>query len=350
MDQKEKKYIHILDQLRGLAALWVCLFHFACRVEGLLPQSDPIRTIASFGWLGVESFFVISGFVIPYSLFARNYTLSEAHSFMLRRLKRLEPPYIASIVLVLALIWISSLIPGYDAKAAKLTWGQVFGHLAYANAFLEQPWLIPVFWTLAIEFQFYIFISVAFVIVNQSCACKAALSVLAIAVSSYLLPSRSLLIHWLPLFAIGIATFQFHTKQFSLLWLVCIWTFVSAISFHIIGSLETVVGVVTACSILVFKEKNLKWLRPLTFVGTISYSLYLVHVPIGVRLINLSMRLPRNRVNSYLAIIAAFAVSIAFAAIFWKLVECPSQKWSKQRGLRCQPQIEPLESPNETAN
>ena len=72
------KHIPVFDHLRGMAALAVCLFHFTCGNPEFLSPSDPIRGVGSFGWLGVEAFFVISGFVIPYSLYLRSYRLRGA--------------------------------------------------------------------------------------------------------------------------------------------------------------------------------------------------------------------------------------------------------------------------------
>ncbi len=52
-----------VTMLRGLAALGVCLMHFAGTLE-----SDIIQNIARFGGYGVQVFFVISGFILPYSM------------------------------------------------------------------------------------------------------------------------------------------------------------------------------------------------------------------------------------------------------------------------------------------
>jgi peptidoglycan/LPS O-acetylase OafA/YrhL len=64
----------------------------------------------------------------------------------------------------------------------------------------------------------------------------------------------------------------------------------------------------------------------------ISYSLYLVHVPIGGRIINLAGRLPESIEYRYPAIVVAFIVSIFGAYLFWRIVELPSQRWSKGTG------------------
>src|SRR6202034_3483428 len=83
--------------LRGIAALAVALFH----CYDSTPVADHVMaTIPSFvdfvirrGFLGVDLFFVISGFVISLTLYRRLSTLSEFGRFFLRRQLRLDPPY-----------------------------------------------------------------------------------------------------------------------------------------------------------------------------------------------------------------------------------------------------------------
>jgi len=61
---------------RGLAALAVCVFHFT---KYLWPDDSVIRKAGSFGWAGVESFFVISGFIIPYAMERSGYAVYLVH-------------------------------------------------------------------------------------------------------------------------------------------------------------------------------------------------------------------------------------------------------------------------------
>jgi peptidoglycan/LPS O-acetylase OafA/YrhL len=74
--QSGTEYITIINSLRGLAALGVCVFHLVC----FTPY--PINNIALYdfffyGKKGVEVFFIISGIVIPLSLYKYQYKLSQ---------------------------------------------------------------------------------------------------------------------------------------------------------------------------------------------------------------------------------------------------------------------------------
>lgn len=324
----EARHIPVLDPIRGAAALAVCLFHFSGG-----SGSELFKEVARYGTLGVTAFFVVSGFIIPYSMSRRRYRIDDAPGFLVRRLKRLEPPYLASIGLILALQWLSERTPGYQGTHSAYTTPQLLAHLGYLNAVLGYPWVNMVYWTLAVELQFYIFCALAFPLVSASSATVRIATLLAMSLVGLVgLRNESLLPNWLPLFALGMVTFQgfvglLSRRQFwpTFLLLVagCGW----CLDFQI-----AVVGALTALTIFACGTRALpKWLASVAWTGTISYSLYLVHVPIGVRVVNLVRRLPEGFDSPLLGVMAAFVISILSAYAFWYVVERPSQRWSQQR-------------------
>ena len=86
-----------IDGLRGVAALAVLFYHFYYNspyletFDALLPRW--LCWLFGKGWMGVEIFFVISGFVIAHSLGKDRVTPKYAAGFILRRSIRLDPPY-----------------------------------------------------------------------------------------------------------------------------------------------------------------------------------------------------------------------------------------------------------------
>ena len=72
-------------------------------------KSDWLRATGAYGWLGVEVFFVISGFIIPYSMLHAGYEfLWHFGRHLVKRIIWLEPPYLASIAVVLVLWHVST--------------------------------------------------------------------------------------------------------------------------------------------------------------------------------------------------------------------------------------------------
>src|SRR5260370_8240235 len=148
----DSKRIDSLDVLRGLAALAVCWKHLTDSF--VLPRS--LQLSGTYGWLGVEIFFVISGFVIPYTLYKSGYQVGQYFTFVWKRIVRLEPPYLLSIFFVLIVGHLAARAPGYQGAPYHPSTTQILLHLGYLNQFAHYDWLNSVYCTLAIAFQYYL--------------------------------------------------------------------------------------------------------------------------------------------------------------------------------------------------
>jgi peptidoglycan/LPS O-acetylase OafA/YrhL len=92
MDSDFKKpYIKSLVGLRGLGALWVVGCHMAISLHSV---SKPVLNFISNGWLAVDFFFILSGFVLTYS-YAKNFKdsikINDVYSFLKNRIVRIYP-------------------------------------------------------------------------------------------------------------------------------------------------------------------------------------------------------------------------------------------------------------------
>ena len=156
-----------IDALRGIAAFSVVCYH----ITRYGPLPEPARQFIpgvlqlwfDYGWIGVQIFFVISGFVIAYSV--RNVRVNAGFlaNYALRRSIRLDPPYWATILFVLFLHAVLHLHLGFDSPLdvpsklePDLSWQLIGGHLLYLQNILEFDNLSAGFWTLCIEVQFYL--------------------------------------------------------------------------------------------------------------------------------------------------------------------------------------------------
>lgn len=90
---KSKQHFHVLDGLRGIAALAVVIFHF---MEWIYP--DFTENFIGHGFLAVDFFFCLSGFVIAYA-YDNRLTKMGVKSFFTSRLIRLHPLVIAGTLL-----------------------------------------------------------------------------------------------------------------------------------------------------------------------------------------------------------------------------------------------------------
>lgn len=321
--QAAENRIEVVDCLRGIAVLSVCVSHFMAANCGLAADSF-IRQVGTHGWLGVEIFFVISGFIIPYSLHRSAYRVSDYPKFLLKRVLRLDPPYLLAVLLAILVGWIAAQFPSYRAEPYQVSVPQVLLHLAYINTFFGYEWVNAVFWTLAIEFQYYLAVGLLFpVVAHRSLAVRVALG-LVLGVLAVLLPEKRFLFSWLFLFMLGMLAFHWHAKLIGRYALIVGLVVLGAGCVVTLGSLRASVGVMTALVIALVQFKA----RPLMFLGMISYSLYLIHVPIGCKLVNLGGRYVTNPAMS-LALIAAALGAVVFGAwVLYICVERPAQRWS----------------------
>ena len=318
-----------VDALRGLAALSVCFFHFTNGTH--FRASSFLAPVGAYGWLGVDVFFVISGFIVPYAMWRAGYTLSAWPTFMVKRLVRLEPPYLVSIAIVMLLGIASTMAPGFLGPAIDWTPAQIAGHLGYLNTLLGLPWLNPVYWSLAIELQFYILIGLA---MPALVAMRPALRLVAIA-SMILLPmalpqvSGATIIPALPFFATGLLTFLLTA---GLVRPAAYWVALASVGAALIaarGWAEALAAVAPAAAIIGLRIPRV---GPVAWLGAISYSLYLLHVPVGGRVVSLATRVSASPIFELLVVAVAFALAVAAAATLHALVERPSRQLAARIG------------------
>jgi peptidoglycan/LPS O-acetylase OafA/YrhL len=313
-----------VDALRGIASLSVAWFHFTNANPALAPGI--VKTSGSYGWLGVYIFFVISGFVIPYSLEKANYGYRQFWSFLSKRIVRLDPPYFANMAFILALAFVVPLVPGFRGPQPHFTASQLLSHVAYLNSVVGKTWINPVYWSLGIEFQYYLLIGLIFPMLCASRVAIRMLTMLSLLVPGFFVPGGSLLFVHLPLFVAGILTYQYKVGRLSK---GCYFGGLAVTAMVTGFGPGVVIAVTCAITSLVIAFVGFGG-RILTWLGSISYSLYLMHVPIGGKIVDLGTRFRHGEFVPSLFLIAAIGASIFSAWVLYRLVECPSQRLSSR--------------------
>jgi peptidoglycan/LPS O-acetylase OafA/YrhL len=306
--------VESVHTLRGIAAASVCTFHIL--YSDVYP--DAVREIAGYGGQGVTAFFVVSGFVLPLSLMRANYNFLAFPTFFAKRLLRLEPTYLVTILGTVLIGFLASITPGFRGPPFSLDIVQLIAHLGYLVPFFNKEWLINVFWTLGIELQFYLFVGLAFPLL-QKWPLK---SIVLGAIPSLFVWPDYLLPTYMPSFLIGTVAFAWRESIIEDRPALALACGLSAIQAYGGCYVEATVAIGSAAFILWAQPR---W-RVLSFLGTISYSLYLVHVPIAIKLENLMLRFIHER-----WIIAGTQVVaiLLIAYLCWRFVERPSQLLSK---------------------
>lgn len=335
------------DALRGLAALWVVLFHVAAgqhlpalqdRLAG--PAMDLLFT---HGHLGVPVFFVLSGFVMALNLAGRKVTGSTAAQFLARRMVRLTPPYYVAIVLALAYLVLWGAVRGQAPEFPGA--GSLLAHAAYLQGVLSIPDINPVFWTLCVEVQFY----AVFALLAWGChraspggamlpwalfaSFAAGLAWPLGGVEDPLWPG-GFVPYWYCFAAGALVYWGWQVRgpvrllamaAIGLLWAVAAGT----------GSGYPLVSALTATLLLAagLGRRMDRWLNlpALQGLGRISYSLYLVHnLVIGAGFFVIRLWLPEGMLRELVGLVAVLVASVLVSGLLYRWVELPSIGWSRR--------------------
>jgi peptidoglycan/LPS O-acetylase OafA/YrhL len=312
--------IATVDSLRGVAVFAVVWFHLT-NGNPLLQSPGWLRTSGRLGWLGVDIFFVISGFVIPHALYRADYRIRDCGRFLLRRAARLEPPYLVSIVLYIAVTLISSRLPGFRGQPPSYTLPQLLSHVPYLTGLLGFTWINIVYWSLALELQYYLLIGWSFPLIVHPNVWVRVVTVLAFDAVGFAVPSELIVLHWMPLFTLGVLVFLLRSGLLGVRWYVMHVVVAAACARAILGVEVAAVAGVTSL-VIAFVELDA---APLLFLGTISYSLYLIHVPVGGRLVNAIVRFSPGPVLTAGLTVAIFGACVIAAHVFYVSVEKPAK-------------------------
>lgn len=329
-----------IDGLRGVAVLLVLVFHF------------DFFNIGKAGFIGVDIFFVISGYLISKIIWSG--IDAEAFSFQLfyvRRIRRLAPPLFATL-LITFVVGAVVLLPqelyslAKEGVAALIYVSNIYywQTINYFGFQVEGSLLLHT-WSLAVEEQFYLFFPILLVVLHRILPKRRASPILVLAIASfvlnlimvgikaeatfYLLPTRA----WELLTGAYLAAVESRLPKAPALKVAAgigaIGLLVFALMTH--NAITPFPGTfallpVLAASMLLFAGSHKEGVfgralaySPLRWVGVISYSLYLVHWPVKTFLPLLVFD------YSVFWKIAGFVLSFVFAALMFLFVERPSK-------------------------
>lgn len=150
-----------IDLLRFLAALSVVFYHYTYRgfAQGhYSPLAFPqLGQVTRYGYLGVELFFIISGYVVLLS--AQGKTVRQ---FFLSRITRLYPAFwvACTLTFVVKKLWGTLPADGLMSERLHASVGQYAYNMTMLHSFFQVPDLDGAYWSLAVEISFYFLVSI----------------------------------------------------------------------------------------------------------------------------------------------------------------------------------------------
>ncbi len=345
----------VLDAWRGVASLWVVLFHvtgiIAFRDTGALAQA--LSRFGQYGGLGVQLFFVISGYCVVNAACASVPQPNGTLRFLVARCRRIYPPYwYASLMAIVVFLGFQFLVARGLARPnvfseqnyLRQPFAYYFGNFTLLHVALGQASLLSVSWTLCYEIAFYMTIGLALVLLRQNLSAARLLQVL------HVLTIVSLLVLvaapgwrrypfdlW-PQFGLGIIVYDLLQAARNRL-STGLMALAAALTVAVCIKADMPVGAMNTSAHLTYlvclgfalllwlgyrwDETVSKWLpvRILSKVGLFSYSLYLVHT-LTMRVANQGAGiLHLHNPLLLLAVDTVFCLATAYA--FYVLCERP---------------------------
>ncbi|NYI07897.1 acyltransferase family protein [Allostreptomyces psammosilenae] len=348
--------LYALDGLRLVAALMVVAYHYMAYGAnsdvtgwGGDPADHfpaPVSAAASYGFLGVELFFLISGFVICMSCWGRS-----PKEFLVSRVTRLFPAYWLAILVTTAVMNIAPVV--YDPPELTL----VLSNLTMFQEAFNVGHIDGVYWSLWAELRFYLIFGIVVAMgttyqrVLLFCGIWAVASVLS---DQAELPLLDLLAQprYAPFFIAGVVMYLMHRfRPNPMLWglLIFCWLVAQHRTWALINqaqeslshqlSWEVALGFVTAFFLLVLlvalgKLDFVRW-GWLTTAGAITYPLYLLHENIGWTVIHVLS----DRVPSWAIVAGLVPALMLLSWLVHRLVERPVGRALRRQMMRPRPSI-----------
>lgn len=309
-----------LDSWRGICAITVALFHFP--LEGALETVPIIRN----GWLFVDFFFVLSGFVLANVYEGRIANVPDTVEFVIRRFGRLWPLHVVMLGTFIAVAIFQK-----DFAGERHSINAIFTNIALIHGLgmhSDITWNGPS-WSISVEFALYIIF--AFLVLYFQKTNPYTLPIaLGFTALMYIGNGK---IDYTYDFGIFRGMFGFFTGclisrikprkfgtsiEFSIVILVI--AFVSSGQFQIIAPLMfgTAIYIFSRSDGIISNALNT---RPLIAVGKWSYSIYMIHAAVISAMVMLKME------KHPFAPILFIAITIALSSVTYRLIEGPGQRF-----------------------
>lgn len=305
-------HLNHLDGVRALAALYVMLDHTALEVwpvlDGKSFPTGPARWIFNgftFGHFAVSIFIVISGFCLALPVITNGGQLrGGAQTFFKKRARRILPPYYLAMAFSLILIWL--LIGHWTGThwdvSLPVTLKGVVAHLLLLQDVYSPAQINGVFWSIALEWQIYFVFPLLILLWRRIGAVTTTLITVFLSLVGLQLVKHTFLsgisLQFLGLFALGTlgaaVCYSEETRwarcRERTPWMLftvgmiagaCLLTYVGKDGYaDFFGGLAMLGLLAVAAQPGKNGLRNLLSARPLVFVGTFAYSVYLVHAPL----------------------------------------------------------------------
>lgn len=331
-----KSRLYEIDLYRFVAAALVVVFHYTytAKMEGFAPIADFefLRFYSRYTYVGINFFFIISGFVIYKSV-----EHGSARRFVASRFSRLFPAYWSALLLtsLFTLMW--------GDRTFSVTGIQFLANIPMTNELFGEKSIDSAYWTLYIELKFYLIVFSVLLLGKMKYFEHIIAGCLVTSLLALFLPWAkqvdmfvSIFPHWSGYFSVGAVFYLLHKNKMSwyrLALLILSYLYVLKQStlfaslmgnwFKIEFNLYVTVSINTIffgffCITVMCKDNILR--KPyFYYIGILTYPLYLIHQHIGYMVFNTF----GHEDNIAILVFITSMLMLAMAFLIWRYIERP---------------------------
>lgn len=329
----------IVDVLKAIASQLIVLHHLA--FYG--PMSDTaqplapglVEWLANHARIAVQAFLVVGGFLAARSLAARRHAaVGQPLMLVWKRYGRLVMPFAAALALAIAGTAIARAVLPLESTPATPSLPQLIAHLLLVQNLLGYDALSAGVWYVAIDFQLYALLVVLLWLSGP--AGREGHRLLAVALVSALAAASLFHFNRMPAwddwalyffgaYALGILAFWAAEQELAAVWIALLSAAAMAalaLDFRSRIAVALLVALLLAAGQLIPSFSRLLDRRPLAFLGSISYSVFLVHYPVCLVANALLGRFaPGNPAAHAAGLLLAWAACLGAGILFHRHIE-----------------------------
>ncbi|MBL8541377.1 MAG: acyltransferase [Betaproteobacteria bacterium] len=331
----------LVDALKALASQFIVLHHLAA--YGPMSEFGSEHAAGLFDWLycnarmAVQVFFVVGGFLAARTLAPKGVAAFSSPSAVLwRRYCRLAVPYIAAILLSIAVAGVTRDWMDHDFVPAAPTLAQFAAHAVLLHDILRFESLSAGVWYVAIDFQLFALLVAVLCLGRIAHGTKPAMQwaipllVLGLAIASLFYFNRdpdwdACALYFMASYGLGILAYWTVNRTLSPFWLVVL--VVLAVLSVAMDFRPRLLVALTAALVLAMASgtRTFEHWRPapwLSFLGRISYSVFLVHFPVCILVNAVVFRyFQADPAANIVGLLVAWASSISAGWLLYEMVE-----------------------------
>lgn len=320
----------VIQFLRGVFTLLVAVYHLIRHHDAagnLLEEGHIMMKVTEPFSLLVYAFFMFSAFVVPMGIAGNGYSLQRFPAFLSRRFIRIQIPYLASMLCIIA---VESIWRIRHGETPDLDVGKILSNFFYVAPLTGDEWYNIIYWTLCLEFQCYIVIGLLMPFFEKANRMSIVMLLGLWSIFPFFVNQHLLFFKYTAVFNMGLVLFLYYQNRLRATETAGLLLLSSVIIFLCMRMEILIIVLLSLALIHHYQTKPIK----AAIIGEPSYSMYLIHGLSGGLYLILRNKIVPFEMPWYFHLAAALMTAVFSAILFYWLIEKPSARLARKIRLR----------------